>query len=407
MEFKASVFGLGKAGLSLAAVIANSGIKVTGVDVNSKVVESINSGKTTIPEEPGLDELVKKNIGKTLVATTNGEDAVKQSNVHVIIVPLFIDEQKNPRYEHVLAVAKIISKRLKKGDLVVLETTAPVGTTDTIIRTALEEKSGLKLGEFFLAHSPERIMTGYSISRYKEFPKIVGGVDEKSGEVAERFYKNFCSKVIKVSDAKTAELVKIAEGVYRDVNIAIANELLQVSEAYGINFWEMRKAASHEYCNILEAGIGVGGHCIPVYPHFLLKDKSLKDITQLTKIAREVNDSMAEYIAKKALEIAGKNGKILVIGLTYREGVKETAYTRSKALINELKKVGATVSAIDPLLSPEEIKKEFEVEAASEKGDWSKFGCVILVNKNKKYVEKLKGIKQNLVIDCKNTLERM
>ncbi len=406
-EFKVSVFGLGKAGLALAAVIADSGINTTGVDVNREVVEKINSGKSTVQEEPELDGLIAKNIGKTLRATTDGVNAVKNANAHIIIVPLYIDDDKKPNYSNILAVAGTIAKGLKKGDLVVLETTAPVGTTETLLCGELERKSGLKLGEFFLAHSPERIMTGYSISRFKEFPKVVGGVDEKSGAKAEELYKGFCKKIVRVKDARTAELIKIAEGVYRDTNIAIANELYKMCDAYRINFWEVKRAAAHEYCNILEPGVGVGGHCIPIYPHFLLQDKRLEDIPLITATSRAVNDSMAEYIAKKAVAKSGKNSSVLVIGLTYREGVKELAYTRSKALVNSLKTMGAKVTAIDPLLSKSEINENFEVPAANENDDWTKFNCVIVVNKEKIYAGKLKSLKQDKVIDCKNLLERM
>ncbi len=411
VKFKASVFGMGKAGLTLAAVIANSGISVIGVDINPNIVKAINEGKSTIAEEPGLDELIKNVAGKMLKATTDGVSAVKNSNVHIIIVPLYIDEKNQPDYQNILLVARVIAQGLKKGDLVILETTAPVGTTDVILRKELEKRSGLKVGEFQLAHSPERIMTGYSISRFKEFPKVVAGIDKQSGDSCEQFYKQFCSKVYRVSSTRTAELTKIAEGMYRDVNIAIANELYAISEAYGVNFWELRKAANHEYCNILEAGIGVGGHCIPVYPHFLIQDQKLAGLTKLTKTARDVNDAMAEYFAKKALEIVNANKHnskkgILIIGLTYREGVKEIAYTRAKALIELLKKSKIIVKGLDPLLNKTEIKQLFDIENANEAEDWSQYSCIIIVNKEKQYIQKLKAIDPKVIIDCKNLLER-
>ena len=390
---KISVIGLGKAGLPLAAVIADSGIDVIGVDVDKQKVEMITKGINPIKEEPGLSELIKKHGNKKLKATNNALEAAKQSNIHIIVVPLFIDKNKKPDFSLIKNACENIGKILKKKDLVVLETTVPVKTTETLVKNILEKNSQLKAGkDFYLAYSPERIMTGYSISRFKEFPKLVGGINKKSTDKAFRIYKKF-AKPVKVSNARIAEFAKIAEGVYRDVNIALANELLKVAERYNINFWEIREITKHQYCNILEPG-NVGGHCIPIYPWFLINELHVP----LIKTARNLNDDMLNYYIKKIEKINGK--KIGIIGLSYREGVKEKTYSKSIDMIKLLKKKGYEVYGLDPLYSKEEIKKEFNIRYLD---DLNKMDAIILMNKEYRYKNKLKKIK-NKVIDVKNVL---
>lgn len=390
---KISVIGLGKAGLPLAAVIADAGFDVVGVDVDKDKAELVNKGVNPIKEEPGLSQLIRKHGGKRLKVANDAVTAAKESDVHIIAVPLFIDKNKKTDFSLIKNALENVAKGLKKKDLVVLETTVPVNTTETLVKDILEKGSGLKAGkDFYLAYSPERIMTGYSISRLKEFPKLVGGIDKKSTDKAFEAYKKFAIPV-KVTNSKTAELVKIAEGVYRDVNIALANELLKVSEHYSINFWEMREAAKHKYCNILEPG-NVGGHCIPLYPWFLIKSLNVP----LIKAARQLNDEMINYYAEKVDRIGGK--KVGVIGLSYREGVKEKAYSRSIGLIELLKKKGYDIYGLDPLYSKEEIEKEFNVNYLSDIG---KMDVVILMNKELQYKNELEKIK-NKVVDIKNVL---
>lgn len=391
---KISVIGLGKVGLPLAAVIADSGIEVIGVDLDRKKVDMINEGKNILNEEPGLKELVGKHGGNALTATTDSLKAAKQSNVHIVIVPLFIDENKKPDFSIIKSAFEGLSKGLKKNDIVVLETTVPVGTTEGLAKKILEKGSGLKAGtDFYLAHSPERVMTGYAISRFREFPKLIGGINKESTDRAFEVYKKF-AKPVKVSNSRTAELAKIAEGIYRDVNIALANELLKVSEHYGIDFWEMREAANHEfYCNILEPG-SVGGHCIPIYPWFLINNFDVP----LIKAARLLNDKMVEYYAEKVGKIGGK--KVGIIGMSYRRGVKEKTYSRTVDFIRLLKKKGYDVYGMDPLYTKNDIEKEFNVKYLD---DFKKMDVIVIMNKESQYKNDLLKIKDK-VIDVKNSL---
>ncbi len=365
---KACVVGLGKAGLPLAAVMADAGIEVIGYDLDKKRVAEINSGENPLPEEDGLAELLKKHGGKKLKATTDIKDA-KDAKAYIVLVPLFLDSKNKPDMSILTAAFKQVASVLSDGDLVVLETTVPPGTTQTIVKKILD-KSGKK---YLLAYSPERIMTGYSISRFRQFPKVVGGIDEQSTKAAQQLYTIFSKNVVPVRDAKTAEMVKVAEGVFRDVNISLANELYMVCEKAGVDFWQMRQAASHTFCNIHEPGM-VGGHCIPVYPWFLINNYDVP----LIRLARKLNEKMIDYYADKAAKIAGKKGKIGIVGLSYRAGVKETSHTKAHALIRKLKKRGLSVWGLDPLLTAEEVEQHFKIPHLH---DPSKMDAFILTDK--------------------------
>jgi len=366
---KIAVIGLGKAGLPIASVIANSncGFEVVGVDIDERKCEDINGGKNPIPEEMGLDELIKRHGGKDLIATTRYDDA-KECEVFIIIVPLFTDENNNPDYRIIESAFRNVGRLLKKGDLVVLETSVPPKTTEERARKWLEEESGLPLGEFYLAYSPERIMTGFSISRLEKFPKVVGGVNKESGQEAFETYQKFIPNLHLVSSARVAEFIKIVEGCYRDVNIGLANELFKIADELNVDFYEARTYANHEYCHIHLPSTGVGGHCIPVYPWFLVNDMAKRDkfdYTKLLRTAREINDEMIEYWAEKIvleleLECMKINRplnevKICVKGISFREGVKELYHSRNLALAKLLMERGLDVYVYDELYSREEM----------------------------------------------------
>jgi UDP-N-acetyl-D-mannosaminuronic acid dehydrogenase len=320
-----------------------------------------------LKEEPGLEELVKKHGGKKLKATASYEEGVGKATFHILIVPLFLGANKKPDFSILDSAVENTGRFLKKGDCVVVETTLPVGTTESRVKKILEYKSKMKAGvDFDLGYSPERIMTGYAVSRYMEFPKVISGINKKSLQRISDVYSKFVRIILNAPDIKTAEMTKIAEGIYRDVNIAIANELYKICDVYGIDFQIMKELAKHQYCNILEPGVGVGGHCIPVYPWFVIKDfesKGEKEKIKLTKTAREINDGMVEYWAKKILEESKKIGKsnkkisICIHGITYRPGVKETFNSRSIALYKFLDRAGYEIYAWDDLLNEREMKK--------------------------------------------------
>lgn len=361
-----AIIGLGNAGLPLAAVAADSGVKVIGVDLNKERCVRINQGINPIPEEKGLEELIMLHGGKSLIATPRFEDA-KTCRTFIVIVPLFVDESYSPDFTIMEKAVRSLGRILKKGDLVVLETTFPPGTTETRIRAWLCESSGLETDDFFLAYSPERIMTGYSISRLREFPKVIGGTDEESGFRAFQVYSKFISNLHLVSSARVAEMIKVMEGCYRDVNIALANELYKICEELGVDFFEARENANHQFCHIHLPSTGVGGHCIPVYPWFLIKEMERREEfgrCRLLRTSREVNDEMILYWAEKILLECMKVDKplsmvkICIKGITFREGVKEFYHSRNLALARLLAEKGLDVYVFDPLLSEEMVKSK-------------------------------------------------
>ncbi len=359
-----AVIGLGNAGLPLAAVIADSGINVIGIDINEERCQLINRGINPIPQEEGLEELIRQYGGERLVATSRFIDAGLCKNF-IVIVPLFVDQRFSPDFSIMEEALRSLGQILKKGDLVVLETTFPPGTTDDKVRLWLCESSGLKQGDFFLAYSPERIMTGYSISRLRQFPKVIGGTDEESGLLAYQVYKQFIPNLHLVSSAKTAEMIKVMEGCYRDVNIALANELFKICEEMEIDFFEAREYANHQFCNIHLPSTGVGGHCIPVYPWFLIKEMEMRehfDKCRLLHTSRLVNDEMIQYWSEKILLECMKfdkplsRVKICIKGITFRAGVKEFYHSRNLALAKLLADKGLDVYVADPILSEEEVR---------------------------------------------------
>ena len=359
-----AVIGLGNAGLPLAAVIADCGIAVMGVDINESRCLAINRGDNPIAEEAGLKDLLKRHGGKRLVATPRFQDAAG-CRTFIVIVPVFVDASYNPDFTIMKGALESLGKILKKGDLVVLETTFPPGTTENMAEKLLCQSSGLLASDFYLAYSPERIMTGYSISRLKEFPKVIGGRDEESGMVAYQVYSRFINNLHLVSSSRVAEMIKVMEGCYRDVNIALANELFKICQDMQVDFFEARDKANHQFCHIHLPSTGVGGHCIPVYPWFLIKEMEKREHfshCHLLRAGREINDEMIEYWAERILAQCLKidkplsSIKICIKGITYRTGVREFYHSRNLALVNLLAEKELDVYVSDPLLSGEEVE---------------------------------------------------
>ena len=358
-----AVYGLGKMGLPLAGVLADRGADVVGVDIDEEVVESINSGTSPVENEPGLSELVSRYGGKELKATTDGENAALRADVMIVLVPTVVDDDFEPIMQPVLDVADDIRQGLGEGNLVILESTVPPGTTRNKFAEALECED-LNAGEDFgVAHCPERTSSGRVIEDVTEsYPKIVGGIDDDSTRLAASLYRSFNKPgVIEMSSATAAEAVKVFEGVYRDTNIALANELAKACEEWGLDSKEVFEAAnSQPYCDIHTPGCGVGGHCIPVYPHFVI---NRAEDTPLLETARRVNDGMPEHtvsILESLLEGKGvktEDATVLVMGITYRPGVQETRYAPAVDIIEILDEKGAEIQAHDPLLSRDEVEE--------------------------------------------------
>ena len=363
---RVAVVGLGKIGLPLAAQIAGKGHTVIGCDLQQTVVDSINAGHNHIVEEPGLGEAVSAVVeAGRLRATTDTKATVRESDVAIVIVPVVVDSAKRPDYRWLDLALEAVGKGLHRGALVIVETTLPVGATRGHVAPILERESSLRAGQdFYVAFSPERVSSGTALLDLARYPKIVGGLDPESTKRAVEFYRSVLDAEVRaVSNAETAEFSKLAETTYRDVNIALANQFALYAGARGVDATEAFSAAnSQPYSHIHSPGIGVGGHCIPVYPHFLLTDSANGEL-ELVRDAREVNDGMAArcvgWLRKALGSLAGK--RVLVLGLSYRSDVKELAFSTAMSVIDLLRREGAVVLANDPHFTSEELA-HLEVE---------------------------------------------
>jgi nucleotide sugar dehydrogenase len=355
---KISVVALGKMGLPVAAWYASRGHDVTGCDIDPAIVEAVNSGVSPITHEPGLPDLVRELVDAgRLRATTDTAEGVRGAGVIIVLVPLGVDAVHKPDCRGLDAAFTAIGKTVGGGALVILETTVAVGDTRTRFLPLLEA-SGARLGrDFSLAFSPERVQAGTVFRDLTAYPRVVGGVDGESGERAAAFYReNFGVEARLLSDAEAAEFCKLAESVYRDVNIALANELARYAEASGVDVREVFPVAnSQPQSHLHNPGVGVGGHCIPVYPYLLI-DRT--EHSRLAFIARAVNDGMPAHAIDMLEERLGSlNGRrVLILGVAFRAGVKESAHSQAFDLHRELRARGAVPLAHDPLYSADELR---------------------------------------------------
>jgi nucleotide sugar dehydrogenase len=355
-----TVVGAGKMGLPLAAQFASHSWSVIAVDIDPAVVAAINEGRSHIGDEPGVAELVAEaHAAGRLRATHDGAAAATESDVIVLIVPVMLDAASQPDRRAMDAAVAAIAPGLHAGSTVVFETTLPVGDTRGRYGPALAERSGLTLEhDLFVAFSPERLYSGAALRNLATYPKLVGGLGEGSTARAAAFYDSVLdAEVVAMSSAEAAEFAKLADTTYRDVNIALANEFARYADRIEVDALEVIAAAnSQPYSHIHQPGLGVGGHCIPVYPHFLL---DVAPDLALVALAREVNDGQVETVIETlAQQLGTLDGRsVLVLGVTYRHGVKELAYSRALPLIRGLADRGARTLAHDPLLTEEEIER--------------------------------------------------
>ncbi len=408
--YRVAVVGLGKIGLPLAAQLAAKGHAVIGADLNAAAVATVNAGKSHIEDEPGLSEAVSSAVAAgRLTATTDTTSATRSSDVTVVIVPLVVDADKKPDYSMLDNALRAVGKGLQPGALVIVETTLPVGATREHVMPILEGESGLTCGkDFQLAFSPERLYSGRIFQDLARYPKIVGGVDEESTRRAVDFYSaSLDAEVRAVANSETAEFAKLAETTYRDVNIALANQLALYGGARGADLKEAFDAAnSQPFSHIHRPGIGVGGHCIPVYPHFLLSDSANGEL-DLVRVARQVNDGMAARSLRWLDEaLGGLEGKrVLVLGLSYREDVKELSFSTALAVIDLLHKAGAAVLANDPHYTAGELAG-LEVEVVDLSGPLA-VDAVIIQAYHREYREldwsRFTGLR--VVLDGRGTLD--
>ena len=355
-----AVVGLGHIGLPLAVQYASRGHDVTGCDIDERIVGDINAGTSPHDDEQALVERVPGLVrAGRLRATTDDAAGVREAEVVVVIVPVVVDEDREIDFGPIDAATREVASGLRPGTLVIYETTLPVGTTRDRFGPMLEAGSGLQLDrDLFLAFSPERVLVGRVLLDLRRYPKVVGGVSEESTRRAVAFYEAALdegTEILAVASAETAEMTKLAETTYRDVNIALANEYARYAAKRGIDVSEVIAAAnSQPYSHILTPGVGVGGHCIPVYPHFLF---NAEPDLRLPPLARAINDEMATFaVAELERRLGPLSGvDVLVLGIAYRADVREDAFSSAFRLRDQLLAAGAVVHGHDPYFAPEHL----------------------------------------------------
>lgn len=411
-----AVIALGKIGLPLAVQFADSGHDVIGVDLNPQTVDLVNAGKEPFPGEAFLQEKLGALVPERLRATTDYAEAIPNADVVVVVVPLFVDDATwEPDFAWMDAATRSLAEHLTPGTLVSYETTLPVGTTRGRWKPMLEAGSGLKEGkDFHLVFSPERVLTGRVFEDLRKYPKLIGGLSADGCRIGREFYEAVLqfderpelgrpNGVWDLGTAEASEMAKLAETTYRDVNIGLANQFALFAAEQGIDVYQVIEACnSQPYSHIHRPGIAVGGHCIPVYPRLYLATDPNADIV---RTARLLNASMPERLVKQAEGILGtlEGQRAVVLGASYRGGVKETAFSGVFPTVNALRGLGAIVSVQDPLYSDEELRRlGFNPYASGDQVD-----LAILQTDHADYRDltpsQLPGIK--LLVDGRNTTD--
>ncbi len=357
------VIGLGYIGLPTAALLANRGYRVHGVDIVQSTVDTINQGKIHIVE-PELDTFVQSAVNSgNLIADIKPIE----SDIFIIAVPTPFHEGFVPNIDYVIEATRAISSYVKDGNIIILESTSPVGTTDSVAQEL--KKNGVDLSKVYVAHCPERVLPGKIMQELVQNDRIVGGIDEASTKATVEFYKTFVNGDVLESDAKTAEMAKLTENSFRDTNIAFANELSMLCDKFGINVWELIKLANrHPRVNILQPGAGVGGHCIAVDPWFIVHAGG-KD-AKMIRTAREVNTYKTEWTIQKikntALEYENRSGKkatIACMGLAFKPNIDDLRESPALYVTKRLKDDGLDILAVEPNINDH---NEFDIIDYSE-----------------------------------------
>lgn len=383
------ILGLGYVGLPMAAIFAKKGFRVKGGDINPEIVDTINRGESPINEN-GIEPMVKEAVSSGMLSATSDTDTVvRESDVILVVVQTPIDDEKKPNLAAIKSAILTISKNLREGKLIIIESTLPPGATEEELVPMLEE-SGLLAGrDFYLAYSPERAIPTKTIEEIQENSRIIGGISGESAELAKALYSQITTGDLVTCDIKTAEMVKVIENTYRDVNIALSNEIAMLCEKLGVDAMNaIEMANKHPRVNLLRPGTGVGGHCIPKDPHFLIgKARELGVELKVITSARRVNENMPKHLLKmieRALKSADKkieDSKVAILGIAYKGETDDIRETPSREVIETLAELNCDVFSHDPFVSSD-FGKRFSnnLEDAARDAD-----CLVIVTDHEEY----------------------
>ncbi len=406
------VMGLGYVGLPLIREFARGGLKTIGFDVDPGKIKKLNAGKSYIEHIPS--KLIKELVGKKLFRATDNMKELKKVDAIIICVPTPLTKTRDPDMRFVVSTAETISKNIKRGQLVVLESTTYPGTTTELIKPILE-KSGLKAGrDFFLAFSPEREDPGRKDYTTATIPKIVGADDSASRELTVKLYSCAIKTVVPVSTSAIAESAKLLENIYRSVNIAMVNELKMLFDGMGIDIWEVINAAKTKPFGFqaFYPGPGLGGHCIPIDPFYLTwKARQYELTTRFIELAGEINTSMPRYVISRVMEALNRHGKalrgskVLVLGLAYKKDVDDVRESPSITLIELLREHGAKVDYNDPHIPKTHKQREHDLRMKSKPLSakmLASYDCVLIATDHSSYDYKWIVKNSKLVVDTRN-----
>ncbi len=366
---KVCVVGLGYIGLPTAALLANRGYNIHGVDVVQSTVDTINKGEIHIVE-PELDTFVHSAVNSGKLKASLKPDF---ADVFIIAVPTPFHDGYVPNVDYVVSATKAISPFVKENNIVILESTSPVGTTELVEKTLKEQ--GIDTNKLYIAHCPERVLPGHIMRELVENDRIVGGLTPKATEKTVEFYKTFVEGEVLSTDARTAEMAKLTENSFRDTNIAFANELSILCDKFDINVWELIKLANrHPRVNILQPGAGVGGHCIAVDPWFIVHAGG--DDAKMIRTAREVNTYKTEWAIEKiknaALKFESQNGrkaKVACMGLAFKPDIDDLRESPALYIARKLKDDGLDILAVEPNIKNHEEFKIVNYKEAVENAE--------------------------------------
>ena len=402
------IVGLGYVGLPLAMAFSDAGFRVLGFDISKKNVDSVNRGRSYISDVS--NESLSTMVTKKFLEATTDQSRLNEVEIICICVPTPLTKTKEPDLTQVIYESEEISKYLRPGQLIILESTTYPGTTTGVVLPILEQ-SGLKGGkDFYLAYSPERVDPGSKNYNIGNTPKLVGGIDAQSTELAKLFYSRIVETIVSLSSPEVAEMAKIFENVFRSVNIALVNELTLLCDKMGISVWEVIDAAASKPFGYMPfyPGPGIGGHCIPLDPYYLANKAREYDFhTRFIELAADINEQMPYYVASRIMETLNGNGKslngakVLVLGVTYKKDIGDVRESPSLKLIQLLRAKGANLSYTDPYI--EKIEIDGSILNSEELTDerLSSASCVVIATDHSCYDWEHIADKASLVFDTR------